>query len=166
MLYIIVGPSGSGKTDLVKRLTAHGDFIHGITCTTRPKRKGEIHGVDYYFYTNDEILEGVKAGMFIEHEKFKGNYYATPICVALDPREVVLVVEPNGANKLRRELEALGVAHMIVYLNTPKEQRRRYLEKDGRLERLEDGIADLFENGKLVADICLNGSEEFQKLIS
>ena len=45
---IIVGPGGSGKDFLRKKMVEKG-FSYGISFTSRPPRKGEEEGKDYFF---------------------------------------------------------------------------------------------------------------------
>ena len=46
----ITGPSGAGKTSISKKLLQRDKKISlSISCTTRPKRKGEINKKDYIF---------------------------------------------------------------------------------------------------------------------
>ena len=50
-LIIICGPSGVGKTTVQNYLQKEYHIPKVITHTTRPPRKGEINGKDYYFET-------------------------------------------------------------------------------------------------------------------
>ncbi|HFB67140.1 MAG TPA: guanylate kinase, partial [Aeromonadales bacterium] len=55
-LYIISAPSGAGKTSLVKALIEHNDNIMpSVSHTTRPRRSGEVDGVDYHFVSDSEF---------------------------------------------------------------------------------------------------------------
>lgn len=54
ILYCILGKSGSGKDSLIKELENYG-IIPFHECTTRPARPGEINGIDYYFYSEEEF---------------------------------------------------------------------------------------------------------------
>ena len=77
---IISGPSGSGKSTLIKEILKEFDDVYfSISTTTRPKREGEIEGVDYYFVTKEEFEEGIKKGLFLEWANVHGNYYGTSI---------------------------------------------------------------------------------------
>lgn len=78
-LIVIAAPSGSGKTTLVKRLLAacpHLSF--SISACTRQPRPGEIHGKDYYFYTEEEFRDLIDKDAFVEWEMvYTGKYYGT-----------------------------------------------------------------------------------------
>ena len=48
MLLVIIGKSGSGKDSVVKEFEKNG-WKKIIKYTNRPKRNGEIDGIDYHF---------------------------------------------------------------------------------------------------------------------
>jgi guanylate kinase len=79
LMLILSSPSGAGKTTISKRLL---DMEQGIamsvSATTRPIRKGEIEGKDYYFVSPEKFNEMVVKGEFLEHATVFGNNYGTP----------------------------------------------------------------------------------------
>ena len=75
-IYIVSAPSGAGKTSLVKSVMREvADILLPVSHTTRKKRVGEKHGVDYYFVDKQDFLYMVDAGQMIEYAKVFGNYY-------------------------------------------------------------------------------------------
>jgi len=80
-IMILSGPSGSGKTTIVNRLLneASVKLIKSVSATTRPPRKGEIDGEDYYFLSQEEFESRRKHGDFIEcfEVHSSGNWYGT-----------------------------------------------------------------------------------------
>ncbi len=75
---VIVAPSGAGKTTIAKKLLAEFPQIKFSTsATTRPPRKGEQDGKDYYFLSNDEFDQKVEQNEFLEWEFYSGNRYGT-----------------------------------------------------------------------------------------
>ena len=49
----LFGPAGSGKDYLLHEIMDEVDGLNEIvSCTTRPKREGEVEGVNYYYLTN------------------------------------------------------------------------------------------------------------------
>lgn len=77
-LYVIAAPSGTGKTTLVKALVDSTSKITvSISHTTRAKRASEIHGVNYYFVSNDEFNHMTAHGDFLEHAIIFDNQYGT-----------------------------------------------------------------------------------------
>lgn len=78
-LIIFSAPSGSGKTTVVKHLLAkYPNLAFSVSATTRKQRPNEIHGVDYYFFSEEEFEQKLQEGAFLEHEEvYKGLYYGT-----------------------------------------------------------------------------------------
>ena len=77
-LFILSGPSGAGKGTICKELLAQTDLALSVSMTTRQPREGEIHGVHYYFVTEDEFVERIGADGFLEHAEVYGRRYGTP----------------------------------------------------------------------------------------
>ncbi|MBQ2365211.1 MAG: guanylate kinase [Alistipes sp.] len=78
-LVIFSAPSGSGKTTIVHELLkSFPQFEFSISATSRQPRGKEQNGVDYYFLTNEEFLERVSRGEFVEWEEvYQGTCYGT-----------------------------------------------------------------------------------------
>lgn len=78
---VISGPSGSGKTTIVERLleTSPVKLVKSVSATTRPPRKNEVHGGDYYFLTPQEFDDRRRRGEFLECAEVhaNGNWYGT-----------------------------------------------------------------------------------------
>lgn len=77
VILTICGKSAVGKDTLAKFLTKYfltkGLFAHNmISVTTRPPRKGEVDGVDYYFKTEKEFLQMLLDDQLIESTNFRG----------------------------------------------------------------------------------------------
>lgn len=49
-----------------------------VTATTRPKRPGEVEGVDYYFMSKPEFLDLIARNELIEHALVYGDYKGVP----------------------------------------------------------------------------------------
>jgi len=78
-VFIFSAPSGSGKTTLVKALLAAGfPFSFSVSATSRPQRKTETHGKDYYFIEPDEFKSRAENNEFIEWEEvYENTFYGT-----------------------------------------------------------------------------------------
>jgi guanylate kinase len=104
---ILSGPSGVGKTTICERLLEEGDgIVYSISTTTRPKRPGEVDGVNYTFVSDDEFDRIESEGGFVEWARVHGHRYGTPagfIEESLrDGRVVLLEVDVQGGEKLSR----------------------------------------------------------------
>lgn len=78
-IIIITAPSGSGKTTLVKRLlNACPQLSFSVSACTRSPRPGEIHGKDYYFFSEAAFKKQIDEDAFVEWEMvYTGKYYGT-----------------------------------------------------------------------------------------
>jgi len=78
LLVVITAPSGSGKTTIYKQiLKQNPQWKFSVSFTTRPRREGEVNGVDYYFVNKQDFMNKVKRGDFVEWAEVHGEYYGT-----------------------------------------------------------------------------------------
>ncbi|CAI9429223.1 guanylate kinase [Candidatus Ornithobacterium hominis] len=79
-MIIFSAPSGSGKTTLVRHLLdQRNDLEFSISCTTRPPRGLEKHGIDYYFLSTEEFKKCIENEDFAEWEEvYSERFYGTP----------------------------------------------------------------------------------------
>ncbi len=78
MILVVCAPSGTGKTTLVNRLLKENDsFQLSVSTTTRHKRPGETHGVDYYYVDRETFRGMADRGEFLEWAEVHGNYYGS-----------------------------------------------------------------------------------------
>ena len=74
----LFGESGAGKDRILNELLFDQPLVHAIiSYTTRPPRERELNGIDYYFIAEDEFLEKIDKGEFVEYTCFNGWYYGT-----------------------------------------------------------------------------------------
>lgn len=78
VILAIIGPSAAGKDTLARELSERLDCKSLVSDTTRPRRKGEIDGVDYNFLTKAEFLDKIDNKEYLEWTNFKGWFYGTP----------------------------------------------------------------------------------------
>ena len=118
-LLVLSGPGGVGKSTVTKKLKEVSNFWVSISATTRAPRFNEIEGVDYFFYSNEEFDDAIKAGNFLEWAEFAGNRYGTPADAVMRAREagthVLLEIEIAGAKQVK---ERVPEAH-LVFLEPP-----------------------------------------------
>ena len=75
---ILSSPSGAGKTSISKKLLKHDKSLSlSISCTTRPRRKGETHKKDYIFISDKQFEKYINTGAFLEHANVFGFKYGT-----------------------------------------------------------------------------------------
>jgi guanylate kinase len=110
VLIVISGPSGAGKGTICKSLLEkHDDLYLSVSATTREPRKGEVHGVNYYFLTKEEFREKIDKNDFLEWAEVYDNYYGTPKSsvekMLNDGKNVILEIDIQGALKVKENCE-------------------------------------------------------------
>lgn len=79
LMFILSSPSGAGKTTISNMLlTADEEIRLSVSATTRPKRPGEIDGIDYHFVDNAKFDAMVERDDFYEWAHVFSNRYGTP----------------------------------------------------------------------------------------
>jgi guanylate kinase len=79
LMLVLSSPSGAGKTTLSRKLLREEAGITlSISVTTRPKRKGEVHGRHYYFIDAAQFERMARTGALLEHAEVFGQRYGTP----------------------------------------------------------------------------------------
>lgn len=141
---ILAGKAGSGK-DTLKRLLVQymeqdGMQINNIiTSTTRDKRANEVDGVDYYFYTSEQMTEKLLNDELAEAVVFNGWVYATEYKVLSKDKINVGIYNLAGAEALAQNPE---LETYIIYLDVEDSVRLiRYLDRD---EMTKDKIREMF----------------------
>ena len=83
-LFLVSAPSGAGKSSLIDAVLAKANQSRlplelSVSYTTRPPRKGESNGNQYFFISEREFVEKKNSNFFLEHAKVHGNWYGTSI---------------------------------------------------------------------------------------
>jgi len=79
LMLVLSSPSGAGKTTICKEiLKKNKDLKMSISYTTRPKRKSEVDGRDYFFISEKKFREFQANDFFIESAKVFDHLYGTP----------------------------------------------------------------------------------------
>jgi guanylate kinase len=171
VLFVVSAPSGTGKTTVVERLVERmGDLEMSRSYTSRPAREGERDGVDYHFVSRDRFEAMIAAGEFLEWADVFGNLYGTSAS-ATDAilgagRDVVLVIDVQGARQVRQR----GLALVSVFVLPPSfavlEQRLRGRSKDSdeairrRLEVARHEVTGYYEYDYVVVNDDLEPAVE------
>jgi len=122
---VIVGPSGSGKDYLLNKLKGEG-FKTSVKLTTRPKREGEIDGINYHFRTNEEfdiLLESdniiISQEFGVNGEKWQYGYDTKGFTSSN-----VFILTPTEIDQLNEEHRKQC---FVVYLDIDEKSRRERL---------------------------------------
>jgi len=152
LLVVLSGPSGAGKDAVLKRMKELGYPFHFVvTVTTRPKRPGEVDGVDYYFISEEEFAQMLARGELLEHAVVYGQHKGIPkrqVREALaSGKDVILRIDVQGAATIRK----LVPEAVLIFLTASSEKellRRLKRRKTETPEELKRRIATVREEMK------------------
>ena len=78
-MLVLSSPSGAGKTSICKKiLETEKNLVMSISYTTRPKRKSEQDGKDYFFVKKKKFDELQEKNFFVESALVFDHFYGTP----------------------------------------------------------------------------------------
>jgi guanylate kinase len=155
IVLVVVGPGGVGKGSVVRRLlNLRPDVWLSRSWTTRARRPGESEDA-YVWVERDQFLARAAAGGFVEWTEFPGNgrLYGTPTIEGADGRDVVLEIELDGAQQVkRRQPDAVLVLVVAPSADVQKERMRGRGDDEASLARRVAYGAKEEELGRQVAD--------------
>ena len=133
-IVVISGPSRVGKGTVHAALRAScADYDLSVSVTTRGPRDGEQEGVHYFFRSQQQFDDMVRAGQFAEYAYRYGNSYGTLRSelqrIVDGGKHVLLDIEYDGALSIKRAIPDA----VLIFLLPPSlaELRRRIQPPDG-----------------------------------
>lgn len=161
LLIVIAAPSGGGKSTVLARVFAEVQgLLFSISHTTRPPRKGEENGREYFFVSPERFRSLVAQDAFLEWAEVHGNLYGTTRG-ELDrarslARDLVLDIDVQGAEQVvKSDPKAL-----TIFLKPPSLEVLRARLK-GRGTDSAESLAVRIRN----AEIELARAGEFQHVV-
>jgi guanylate kinase len=122
LLIVLSGPSGVGKDTVLQRMKElELPFHFVVTATSRPKRKGEIEGVDYFFVSADEFVAMIERDELLEHALVYDEHKGIPRQQVRDAfasgQDVIMRIDVQGAETIRQ----LYPGALLIFLSTQNE---------------------------------------------
>ena len=143
-LFVISGASGVGKgTVLSQVMGARKDLKFSVSATTRPPRPNEIHGVHYWFITEEEFRAMIDQDRMLEYDYHNNTYYGTPRDQIGGDCHVILDIDVNGAFNVKKSCPE---AVLIFIMPPSMEELERRLR--GRGDTPEEQILMRLERAK------------------
>lgn len=179
-LIIFSAPSGAGKTTIVHHLLNKfpEQLAFSVSACSRPMRKGETEGVDYYFLSIDEFKRKIAANEFVEWEEvYTNNFYGTlkkeVERVWNMGKKVIFDVDVKGGLNLKKQF---GEQALAIFVMPPSikilEQRLKNRESESqesityRIAKAEQEIITAVQFDKIIVnDNLLQAFEDAEKLV-
>lgn len=148
-LFVISGSSGVGKGTVIKEfLNKHTNFKLSVSCTTRSPREGEIHGINYFFLSQEEFKKCINNNEFLEWAEFSGNMYGTQKTYVQEKlaqgKNIILEIDTKGALNVKK---LMPEATLIFILPPSLEELEARLR--GRHTETEEAIQKRLNSTKL-----------------
>jgi guanylate kinase len=105
MLLVISSPSGAGKSSLSRRLLDGAErLVLSVSATTRPARRGEVDGREYWFVSPDRFQAMIAEDEFLEWAEVHEHAYGSPrrpVMAHLEAgRDVLFDIDWQGAQSI------------------------------------------------------------------
>jgi guanylate kinase len=166
-LVVISAPSGAGKTTIARAvLAANPSLEFSVSATTRPVRRNEVHGRDYFFLAKEEFRRRVDRGDFVEWEEIYGDCYGTlkeEVDRAMRAgRNLLFDVDVKGGLSIKRQYPAT----LLIFIRPPGEQAllerlsRRKTEDPGTIARRMERVPMEMELGSAFEHQVVNDDLE------
>ncbi len=129
-MVIFSAPSGAGKTTLVKYLLKQDlNLEFSVSACSRPKRKDEVDGKDYYFLTPEEFREKIKNNEFVEWEEvYEDNFYGTLKSeierIWKNGRNVIFDVDVIGGLNIKKQYQDKALLVFVMPPSIEELERR------------------------------------------
>ncbi len=172
LMLVLSSPSGAGKTSISRRLLKTDKGLEmSVSATTRPRRPGESHGIDYFFVDPGRFREMIDAGELLEHAKVFDHYYGSPrapIEAALrQGQDILFDIDWQGTQQLAESARSDLVRVFILPPSTAELERRlRTRAQDpehvvaSRMARTMDEISHYPEYDYIIVNDNLDESVE------
>ena len=109
-IFVLSAPSGGGKTTLCnKLLEAIPRLIRSVSVTTRPPRRGEVEGKDYFFVSRDAFKRLRRQKGLLEWTEYAHSFYGTPLGpikqFLKEGKNVIFLLDVRGAKAVKKRFK-------------------------------------------------------------
>jgi guanylate kinase len=160
LIVVVSGPGGVGKSTIVGQLVQRDPRLWlSRSWTTRERRQGEPDDA-YVFVDRGAFERRVEEGGFLEWTEFLGNLYGTPVPEPPAGLDIVLEIEVDGAQQVKRRHP--GAVMLFVLPPTRSEQEVRLHRRGDPEHKVAERLRKAEEEepvGRAIADHVIVNSD-------
>ena len=148
-LITITGPSGAGKDTVARMLSEMGGYQVLCSYTTRPKREGEIDGVEHHFVEKCDVPRD----KMLAYTRYGGYEYWTTIDQVTD--RTIYVIDEDGLMSLCKKFPDIDLFKICVSANISSRLHRgvslERIDRDKNRKKLSLEFYDavIFNSGSM-----------------
>ncbi|RNA19272.1 MAGUK p55 subfamily member 5 [Brachionus plicatilis] len=152
---VLIGPHNIGRHELRKRLMQANPSLFEVAVphTTRPQRKDEVDGKDYYFLPRHIFEVDIKQGRFIEHGEYEKNLYGTSrdaIRKVIESSKIcILNLYPQAVKNLRNS----DLMPYVIYIGPPNLIKLKELKMRMDESFRESDLLDIIDRGREIEEL-------------
>ena len=172
----LIGEAGSGKDYIMKQVlaAAPGRFNEIVSCTTRPKREGEIEGINYYYLTPEQFADKLINDEMLEATVFNNWCYGTSYDALRSDILNIGVFNPAGIYALLDRPDIELTVYKVVCKDKTRLLRQLNRENDPNVDEIvrryktdKDDFFDLeFEYIELPNEAFANLEDAVKQIVS
>uniref|UniRef100_A0A8B9ZT61 55 kDa erythrocyte membrane protein n=1 Tax=Anas zonorhyncha TaxID=75864 RepID=A0A8B9ZT61_9AVES len=161
---VLIGASGVGRSHIKNALLSNNPekFMYPAPHTTRPPKKNEEDGKDYYFVSTEEMTRDISANEFLEFGSYQGNMFGTKFetvhKIHQQDKVAILDIEPQTLKIVRTAELSPFIVFIAPTDKAEESEALQQLRKDS--ESIRSRYAHYFD-----LSIVNNGVEESLKLL-
>ncbi|KAM6197973.1 55 kDa erythrocyte membrane protein isoform 2-T2 [Sarcoramphus papa] len=161
---VLIGASGVGRSHIKNALLSNNPekFMYPPPYTTRPQKKNEVDGKDYYFVSTEEMTRDISANEFLEFGSYQGNMFGTKFetvhKIHQQDKVAILDIEPQTLKIIRTAELSPFIVFIAPTDKAEQSEALQQLQKDS--ESIRSRYAHYFD-----LSLVNNGVEESLQLL-
>ncbi|XP_069667343.1 55 kDa erythrocyte membrane protein isoform X2 [Haliaeetus albicilla] len=161
---VLIGASGVGRSHIKNALLSNNPekFMYPPPYTTRPQKKNEVDGKDYYFVSTEEMTRDISANEFLEFGSYQGNMFGTKFetvhKIHQQDKVAILDIEPQTLKIIRTAELSPFIVFIAPTEKAEQSEALQQLRKDS--ESIRSRYAHYFD-----LSLVNNGVEESLQLL-
>ena len=134
----LIGEAGSGKDTIMQSILKKcpGVFNEIVSCTSRPMREGEAHGVNYFYFTPEEFTDKTLNGEMLEVSYFNDWFYGTSYEGLKENQLNIGVFNPTGIYSMLEHDDVEVTVYRIVCDNKTRLLRQLNRENNPDVDEI------------------------------